>query len=117
MKKLMGLIIMVFALTLIVPVASSASDTRERRTQQYSIDYAIWTLDSINRGGGIYNGGIYTTLSMQLHKAKRLAARDKIGPAKNMLSVTVKFLGTQSGNNISERGAYILSSVITRIRL
>ncbi|MCK4846654.1 MAG: hypothetical protein KAS88_03200 [Deltaproteobacteria bacterium] len=117
MKKLMGLIIMVVALTLIVPVASSASDTRERRTQQYSIDYAIRTLDSVNRGGGIYNGGVYTTLSMQLRKAKRLVARENVGSAKNVLNATVKLLDAQSGNKISERGAYTLSSVITRIRL
>ena len=122
MKKIIGLMIMAIAVTLIVPQISSAElreDTRRyrRAAAPLTIDYALRTLESLNQRGDLKNKGIYKALLKQLSSAKRLVANDQLEPARNILNAAGKLLGAQSGKLISDRGAYILKSIIVRIRL
>ena len=125
MKRIIGLIILAIAVTLITPQASSAElrynteDTRRirRPVPPPTIDYALRTIESLKKGGAFSNNGIYTALVKQFSSAKALVSKDKIRPARNILNATGRLLDAQSGKLISDRGAALLKSIISRIRL
>ena len=123
MKKIIGLMIMAIAVTLIIPQISSAElreDTRSRYRRPVpppTIDYALRTIESLKKEGAFSNSGIYTALVKQFSSAKTLVSKDKVRPARNILNAAGRLLSAQSGKQISDRGAALLKSIIVRIRL